>query len=233
MIPSIWVGQKYCQRGPKWPQQVQWATTRHWNNKGNSMQTLLYSLAESGEHLLFGQTFWIIFMHQHRDLNSSWVVDVILLFPLNCWLLKMIFWGMLCVFCNCIFFHVLLPPPSISNSLSFIYHPIQDIQLMDFQSTCQFKLKKFQDFQSTSCTGLQLNTRPFYWSNSCWFSKGPQVQQSSSAHTDMANRLCLPGTKVCSLFTSPIPAHEKYSIYICISIMETSLQIYVHHVNVT
>ena len=74
------------------------------------MQTLLYSLAESGEHLLFGQTFWIIFMHQHRDLNSSWVVDVILLFPLNCWILKMIFWGMLCVFCNCIFFHVLLPP---------------------------------------------------------------------------------------------------------------------------
>ena len=52
-------------------QQIQWATSRHWSNKGNSMETLLYMLSEAGEHLLFWQALWVIFMHQHQDLNAS------------------------------------------------------------------------------------------------------------------------------------------------------------------
>ena len=67
------------------------------------------------------------------------------------------------------FSHILFPS-LITNSLSGIDHPIQDICPMDFQSTCQFllkqfqdnssnllkqfQLKKLQDFQSTFCTGL-------------------------------------------------------------------------------
>ena len=50
---------------------------RHWNNKGTSMETLLYMLAEAGEHLLFWQASWVIFMHQHQDFNASWVATVI------------------------------------------------------------------------------------------------------------------------------------------------------------
>ena len=65
---------------------------------------------------------------------------------------------MFCVFCNYSFFpcfSCFASPPSISNSLSFIYHPIQDIHPMDFQSTCQFLSKQFQDNPSYF---------PIYWS---------------------------------------------------------------------
>ena len=41
------------------------------------METLLYMLAEAGEHLLFWQTLWVILMHQHQDLTASWFVSVI------------------------------------------------------------------------------------------------------------------------------------------------------------
>ena len=51
----------------------------------------------------------------------------------------------------------------------------------------------------------------FIEANHIEFSKGPQVQQSSAINIEMANRLCLPGTKVCSLFTIPIPVYfNKY-----------------------
>jgi hypothetical protein len=69
-----------------------------------------------------------------------------------------LFGGMFCVFCNYSFFpcfSCFASPPSISNSLSFIYHPIQDIHPMDFQSTCQFLSKQFQDNPSYF---------PIYWS---------------------------------------------------------------------
>ena len=53
-----------------------WSNTHHWNYKGNSMETLLYMLFEEGQHLLFWQTLWVIFMHQHQHLNASWVIKV-------------------------------------------------------------------------------------------------------------------------------------------------------------
>ncbi len=57
-------------------QVLSWSNTRHWNNKGNSMETLLYMLFEEGQHLLFWQTLWVIFMHQHQHLNVPWLVKV-------------------------------------------------------------------------------------------------------------------------------------------------------------
>ena len=57
-------------------QVLTWSNTRHWNNKGNSMETLLYMLFEEGQHLLFWQTLWVIFMHQHQHLNVPWLVKV-------------------------------------------------------------------------------------------------------------------------------------------------------------
>ena len=40
------------------------------------METLLYMLFEEGQHLLFWQTLWVIFMHQHQHLNVAWLVKV-------------------------------------------------------------------------------------------------------------------------------------------------------------
>ena len=64
-------------------QVLSWSNTRHWNNKGNSMETLLYMLFEEGQHLLFWQTLWVIFMHQHQHLNVPWLVKVCWLFLLH------------------------------------------------------------------------------------------------------------------------------------------------------
>jgi hypothetical protein len=56
LIPHVWLNLIWTEisKGIQSdPQQVQWATTRRWNDNVNSMQTLLYVLAQSGEHLLF------------------------------------------------------------------------------------------------------------------------------------------------------------------------------------
>ena len=59
-------------------EEAQWALTqRHWNNKGNSMETLLFLLAEEGFHGVFWQTLWVLFMHQHKDARFPWIVQVI------------------------------------------------------------------------------------------------------------------------------------------------------------
>ena len=58
------------------PECLQAAINRHWNNKGNSMETLLYLLAEGGNHLLFWQIEYVLFMDQHKDVGQPWVVSV-------------------------------------------------------------------------------------------------------------------------------------------------------------
>ena len=57
-------------------QMIEWSITRHWNKKGNSMETLLFLIAEAGHHLLFWQTLYIVFMAQHSNLRAPWVVQV-------------------------------------------------------------------------------------------------------------------------------------------------------------
>ena len=57
-------------------QTVQWALTRHWNNRGNSVEVLLMLMAEQGHHLQFWQTLWVLFLHQHRSSGHFWVEPV-------------------------------------------------------------------------------------------------------------------------------------------------------------
>jgi hypothetical protein len=59
-------------------QDAQWALTqRHWNNKGNSLEVLLFLFAEEGYHRAFWQTLWVLFMHQHKDVRFPWIVQVL------------------------------------------------------------------------------------------------------------------------------------------------------------
>ena len=59
-------------------QDAQWALTqRHWNNKGNSLEVLLFLFAEEGYHRAFWQTLWVLFMHQHKDFRFPWIVQVL------------------------------------------------------------------------------------------------------------------------------------------------------------
>ena len=57
-------------------QTVQWALTRQWNNRGNSVEVLLMLMAEEGHHLQFWQKLWVLFLHQHRSSGHSWVEPV-------------------------------------------------------------------------------------------------------------------------------------------------------------
>lgn len=58
---------------PTW---ISHANTRNSNNKGHSMETLIYLLIEQGHHLLFCQIPCVIFTHQHRTLNAPFVAAV-------------------------------------------------------------------------------------------------------------------------------------------------------------
>jgi hypothetical protein len=58
------------------PQHIQWSINRRWCSKGNSIEVLLYLLAEDGNHLDFWQAIWLIFMCQHKGAGLAWVVSV-------------------------------------------------------------------------------------------------------------------------------------------------------------
>eukprot|EP00438_Fugacium_kawagutii_P000747 Skav220491 [mRNA] locus=scaffold591:210724:212948:+ [translate_table: standard] len=57
---------------------AQWALShRHYNNKGNSLEVLLFIYAEEGSHANFWQVLWVLFMYQYKDSRFPWIVQVL------------------------------------------------------------------------------------------------------------------------------------------------------------
>ena len=57
---------------------AQWALTqRHCNNKGNSLEVLLFIYAEEGSHGDYWQLLWVLFMYQYKDARFPWIVQVL------------------------------------------------------------------------------------------------------------------------------------------------------------
>ena len=54
------------------------ALNRSSNNKGNTMETLMLAIAESGQHGIVWTLVWIQLMHHHKNIQAEWrqLVDV-------------------------------------------------------------------------------------------------------------------------------------------------------------